>query len=134
MQPKLITSLLVTVISKLAVVVVLAVCRIATVGTPVWSLAQQLQPFGAVAVLPIVMTIVQAEPVPEVNLPAVAPPTRVLSEQPAFEVKVVPAEITPASSRRPLLFAEVVPICQTPAALRERLVSAAVVGKMVPTK
>lgn len=55
------------------------------------SLAKQAQPFVAVSEFPIVIVTVQVPVVPEVNLPAVAPPTSVLFEHP-LAVNVVPPD------------------------------------------
>ena len=91
MQPKITTSLITTVPLKVTVVAVKAVCfKVSAVV--VVSHALHAQPFGAVAALPMVITIVQAV-APAVNFPAVAPPARADSVQPAFEVNVVPTDI-----------------------------------------
>ena len=86
-----------------------------------------LQPFGAVALLPMVTTTVH-EFAPSTNVPVVAPPTSVPTEQPEA-ANLVPTEIRPAA----LTMAEVspgvpLPRARTPAAERDTPVSAAVVA------
>ena len=68
------------------------------------SEAEQCQPFGAVAELPIVMTVDPVVRVDVVNFPAVAPPTKVPSSSPPLEVKVVPVEMYEAAFSVPVLF------------------------------
>lgn len=48
--------------------------------------------------LPIVTVVAHVPVVPDVNLPAVAPPTRDVSEQPALDVKVVPWDSNPEAA------------------------------------
>ena len=53
-----------------------------------------IQPFGAVALLPMVMTTVQAPVVLATNEPAVAPPTNVVTvPQPVSVVNLVPIDM-----------------------------------------
>ena len=88
------TSPLTVVPDIVAVVWLLAVCVITSDGV-VWSLAEQAQPFVALApVAPfMVITTVQVPVVPDVNFPAAAPPNVVLFEQPDA-VNLVPELIT----------------------------------------
>jgi hypothetical protein len=91
----------------------------------VMSDAEQCQPFGAVAELPIVMTVEPEVTVAVVNFPAVAPPTRVVSSKPPLEVKVVPVDICAAALSVPVALPAVpLPMSTTPADAREIPVSA----------
>lgn len=85
---------------KVAVVIVEAVCFNVSVVV-VTSHTEHAQPFGAVAVLPKVIVGAQAI-APERNDPAVAPPTKVFSVQPPFDVNFRPAEMKPEASAKPL--------------------------------
>lgn len=85
MHPQFMTSPLVVVTSKVAVVVVLAVC-LGTLAIEeyavVWLFIQQFQPTAEDCELPIVITNVHAAEEPETKVPAVAPAEIVPAEHP----------------------------------------------------
>lgn len=86
------TSLVTAVPETVQVVVEDAVCRnrLAVVR----SLTVQAHPFGAVAVLPMVMTTVHAPVACATNDPAVAPPVVLVTvPQPVSVVNLVPTDI-----------------------------------------
>lgn len=93
----MIASPLTVVPLSVAVVVLVAVCLIVSEGV-VRSFAKHAQPFGAVAEPPIVIVTVHVPVVPDVNEPAVAPPTRAVSEQPALDVNFVPSTSVPGTT------------------------------------
>ena len=86
----MILSLSATVPLKVTVVVVEAVSFM-TSAVVVVSQTEQAHPLGAVAEWPIFTVVVQFV-APAKKKPAVAPPVKDVSEQPALEVKVVPTD------------------------------------------